>query len=241
MTMCETCGCGVTTDKNPLAVEVLHNLTAANDAEAAHNREHLSRQGTLCLNLMSSPGAGKTALLQQLIARLQPQFKVAVIEGDLETENDAERIRDAGALAYQINTGTACHLDAKQVHHAMHHLPLDAIDILFIENVGNLVCPASFDLGQHKNLVLLACTEGDDKPAKYPVMFRAADEVLISKVDLLPVLDDFDLQRACNYLKQLANPVTCLPISAKTGAGLDSLVETLNQWLADIRESKASA
>jgi hydrogenase nickel incorporation protein HypB len=234
--MCEDCGCSATTADDAVAVEVLQKLTAVNDAHAEHNRKHLTHHGVLCLNLMSSPGAGKTRLLQALITRLQPHFRVAVIEGDLETENDALRIRASGALAYQINTGTACHLDAQQIHHALHQLPLDQIDILFIENVGNLVCPAGFDLGQYKNLVLLACTEGDDKPAKYPVMFRAADEVLISKIDLLPVMEEFNLQRASHYIEQLANPVTCLPVSAKTGEGLSSLMHSLQRWLADVRE-----
>ena len=141
---------------------------------------------------MSSPGSGKTALLEATLVALKNEFTCAVIEGDLETENDAERIRAKGVQAHQIVTGTACHLDAHLVHDALHHMTLDGVDILFIENVGNLVCPASFDLGQHLNVTLLSVTEGDDKPAKYPVMFRAADAMLLTKTDLLAVLDDFD-------------------------------------------------
>ena len=145
---------------------------------------------------MSAPGSGKTALLEKTIAALKDEFSIAVIEGDLETENDAERIRRQGVEAIQISTGSACHLDAHMVHDALHHMQLDSVDLLFIENVGNLVCPASFDLGQHYNITLLSVPEGDDKPAKYPVMFRASDVVLISKSDLLPVLDDFQPDRA---------------------------------------------
>jgi hydrogenase nickel incorporation protein HypB len=161
----------------------------------------------LAVNLMSSPGAGKTSLLEATIEALGDELRIAVIEGDLETENDAERIRAKGVEAIQIATGSACHLDAHMVHDALHRLDLTGVDILFIENVGNLVCPASFDLGQHRNVTLLSVPEGDDKPAKYPVMFRAADLVLLTKADLLPVLDDFDPTRAEGYLRGLASPV----------------------------------
>ncbi len=167
-----------------------------NDHTALHNREHFNSHGVVAINLMSSPGAGKTSLLEASLDALSDRYRIAVIEGDLETENDAQRIRSRGVEAVQITTGSACHLDAHMVHDALHQLKLDDIDILFIENVGNLVCPASFDLGQHHNVMLLSVPEGDDKPAKYPVMFRAADLVMLSKVDLLPVLDDFSPQRA---------------------------------------------
>ena len=204
--MCETCGCNITPGNAHLTrdahgrdgpvVEVLADLLAANDREAAHNRRHFDEHGVLAINLMSSPGSGKTALLEATIDALAPRYRIAVIEGDLETENDARRIRARGVPAVQITTGTACHLDAHLVHRALHDLALAGLDLLFIENVGNLVCPAGFDLGQHCNVTLLSVTEGDDKPSKYPVMFRAADLVVLSKADLLPLLDDFDPGRA---------------------------------------------
>jgi hydrogenase nickel incorporation protein HypB len=157
-----------------------------------------------------------------------------VIEGDLETENDALRIRAKGVPAVQITTGQTCHLDAHMVHDALHALDLEAIDILFIENVGNLVCPASFDLGQHANVTLLSVTEGDDKPAKYPVMFRAADLVLLSKSDLLDVLDDFDPAKAEANLRNLANPAGVLRVSARRP-------ETLAPWFYWLGEKQAAA
>jgi hydrogenase nickel incorporation protein HypB len=228
--MCDTCGCNITPGnehlarrKNPQgqdAITVLKSLLSANDLEAAHNREHFDRHGVLALNLMSSPGSGKTLLLEATIEALKDEFRIAVIEGDLETENDAARIRAKGVPAVQITTGSACHLDAHMVHGALHHLNLENVDILFIENVGNLVCPASFDLGQHRNITLLSVTEGDDKPAKYPVMFRAADLVLLTKTDLLPVLDDFDPAHAEHCLRNLANPAPALRLSAKKKDGL---------------------
>jgi hydrogenase nickel incorporation protein HypB len=241
--MCDTCGCNVTEGNRHLvegdgklartasggeAVSVLKGLLTENDRLAAHNREHFDRHSVLALNLMSSPGSGKTRLLEETVVALGDSLRVAVVEGDLETENDAQRIRDKGVPAIQITTGTACHLDAHMVHDALHELDLDAVDILFIENVGNLVCPASFDLGQHRNVTLLSVTEGDDKPAKYPVMFRAADLMLISKSDLLEVLDDFAPDRAERHLRNLASQAPVLPLSARSGAGMD-------QWLDWLR------
>jgi hydrogenase nickel incorporation protein HypB len=252
--MCDTCGCNVTPGNRHLlapegklyraedgrtAVNVLRSLLAENDREAEHNRAHFDRQGVLALNLMSSPGAGKTALLEATIAALGEELRIAVIEGDLETENDAARIRARGVPAVQIQTGSACHLDAHMVHRALHDLPLGEVDLLFIENVGNLVCPASFDLGQHRNVTLLSVTEGDDKPAKYPVMFRAADLVLLTKTDLLPVLDDFSPERAERHLRELASEAPFLPLSARRGAGLDGWVGWLRAELAAQRERVA--
>ena len=169
----------------------------------------------LAINLMSSPGSGKTSLLEATIDALGDKWNIAVVEGDLETENDANRIRARGVPAVQITTGQACHLDAHMVHDALHELDLDDIDVLFIENVGNLVCPASFDLGHHANVTLLSVTEGDDKPAKYPVMFRAADLVLLSKSDLLDVMDDFDTAKAERHVRELANPAPCITLSVR--------------------------
>ena len=235
--MCETCGCNITPGNEHIArqkgvqgidaITVLNNLLSANDQVAKHNRAHFDEHGVLALNLMSAPGSGKTRLLEATIDALKDEFCIAVIEGDLETENDAARIRARGVPAVQITTGSACHLDAHMVHDALHHIKLADIDILFIENVGNLVCPASFDLGQHRNVTLLSVTEGDDKPAKYPVMFRAADLVLLSKTDLLPAMDDFKPARAEHYLRQLANPAPLLPLSARKRSGLEAWYEWL--------------
>ncbi len=244
--MCDTCGCNVThgnahllkpggrlakTSEGKQSIDVLKGLLSENDHQARHNREHFDRQGVLAINLMSSPGSGKTALLEATLEALKDRYRIAVVEGDLETENDAERIRAKGVAAIQITTGTACHLDAHMVHDALHSLKLPDLDIVFIENVGNLVCPASFDLGQHHNVTLLSVTEGDDKPAKYPVMFRAADLLLLSKTDLLAVLDDFDPGKAEQHLRKLANPAPVMPVSARTGAGLQDWLDWLETRL----------
>ena len=244
--MCDSCGCNITpgnkhlvrdggklsrTEDGKAAVTVLSSLLHENDIQAHHNRAHFDQHGVLAVNLMSSPGAGKTALLEATIDALRNVFRVAVIEGDLETENDALRVRAKGVPAIQITTGSACHLDAHMVHSALHQLSLEGVDIVFIENVGNLVCPASFDLGQHRNVVLLSVTEGDDKPSKYPVMFRAADLVLLTKTDLLAVLDDFDPQRAEKAVRDLANPAPIMPLSARRNRGLESWIGWLRQEL----------
>ena len=241
--MCSTCGCITHHEhshkNNQTSTEttnLLTHLLAENNHQALHNREHFDQHGVLVLNLMSSPGAGKTALLESTIDALKEEFSIAVIEGDLETENDANRIRQKGIPAFQIMTGSACHLDAQLIHQALHHLDLTSLDLLFIENVGNLVCPASFDLGQHRNIVLLSTTEGHDKPIKYPVMFRTADLVLITKMDLLPVLEDFDLQTADNYLRQLANIAPMISVSAKKQQGLDAWFTWLRQQICNQKE-----
>jgi len=248
--MCDSCGCNVTSGNEHLvaagghlattsggheSVEVLKGLLDANDHQAAHNREHFERHNVLAVNLMSSPGAGKTALLEATIEALGDELRVAVVEGDLETENDAERIRKKGVPAVQISTGSACHLDAHMVHTALHDLDLDGIDVVFIENVGNLVCPASFDLGQHLNVTLLSTPEGHDKPSKYPVMFRAADIVVITKADLLQVLDDFDPEYATSCLRQLASQAPVLEISARSGAGVVEWTDWIRNELSNVR------
>jgi hydrogenase nickel incorporation protein HypB len=189
---------------------------------------------------MSSPGAGKTSLLEATIRALGARLSVAVIEGDLETENDARRIRAAGAPAVQITTGNACHLDANMVHAALHKLDLHSIDVLFIENVGNLVCPAAFDLGQHRNVVLLSVTEGDDKPEKYPVMFRTADLMAITKLDLMAAVGDFDPAVAKTHFRELANPATVLEISARSGNGMDAWIDWLIREAASRRRSRSA-
>ena len=242
--MCDTCGCNIThaneslirpggklekTESGRQAVTVLRSLLEENDHTAKHNREHFDHHNVLAINLMSSPGAGKTALLEATIQQLGGGLRIAVIEGDLETENDAERIRQHGVTAIQITTGSACHLDAHMIHQALHNLDLDKFDIVFIENVGNLVCPASFDLGHHLSVILLSVPEGDDKPAKYPVMFRAADLVLISKSDLLPVLDDFKIENARRYLRDIASTAPVAELSAKDKSGIPYWLDWIKQ------------
>ena len=245
--MCDTCGCNIThgnenlirpggklekTESGKEAVTVLHSLLHENDHTAQHNRQHFDQHNVLAINLMSSPGAGKTSLLEATIQQLDADIRIAVIEGDLETENDAERIRKHGVKAIQIATGSACHLDAHMIHQALHNLDLSQFDIVFIENVGNLVCPASFDLGQHQNVTLLSVPEGDDKPAKYPVMFRTADLVMISKCDLLPVLDDFKPDNAKRYLRDIASTAPVIELSSKNKAGMSLWLDWINEQIA---------
>ena len=251
--MCRDCGCslGPSVARAPFAaqpaaprghvesVEVITAILDANDRVAAHNRAHFDAQGVLAVNLMSSPGSGKTALLEATIRALDGELRIAVIEGDLATENDAARIRACGVPAVQITTGNACHLDAQMVHDALHELPLAGLDLLFVENVGNLVCPASFDLGAHRNVTLLSVTEGDDKPAKYPVMFRAGDLTLITKVDLLPHLDDFSVGRARESLRQVGFAGGVLEVSRRGGEGLAAWLDWLRAEVAARRTAAA--
>jgi len=247
--MCETCGCAINTEKDSAghssvttdspareSVQVLREMLQINDDQARQNRAQFDKAGVLAINLMSAPGAGKTSLLEATGKRLNPSVRFAVIVGDLETERDAKRLRKQGISALQITTGNACHLDAQMVHHALHEFNLEDLDLLFIENVGNLVCPANFDLGHHLNVALLSVPEGDDKPAKYPVMFRAADLVLLSKADLLGLMPEFDPLRARAYLQDLATPADILPVSARTTDGLDRWIK----WLEESLTTKAS-
>jgi len=211
--MCTECGCsigGTETNGHSHTHEHLHNNPQLNDTktisvikkildknnhEAEHNRRHLEKNGVLGINLMSSPGSGKTTLIEYLAD--VADFKFSVIEGDLETNKDADRLKSKGIEAIQIQTGSACHLDAFMVHKGLHNISLDNIDICFVENVGNLVCPASYDVGTHLNIVLVSVPEGEDKIAKYPVMFRHADLILITKTDLLPYFTyDIESQKA---------------------------------------------
>jgi hydrogenase nickel incorporation protein HypB len=250
--MCRDCGCslGPAAQRAPFAaapsvpgktatIEVITAILGENDRVAAHNREHFDQHGVLALNLMSSPGAGKTALLEATIRALDGRLKVAVVEGDLATENDAARIRACGVPAVQITTGNACHLDAQMVHDALHDLPLAGLDVLFIENVGNLVCPASFDLGQHRNITLLSVPEGDDKPAKYPVMFRAADLSLITKTDLLPYLTEFSVARAHEALRQIGYGGTTIELTNRGGDGFAAWLAWLEREVAAQRARAA--
>jgi hydrogenase nickel incorporation protein HypB len=211
----------------PEHVPVVKPLLERNNSQARHNRAHFDDHGVLAINLMSAPGSGKTSLLEATLRALRGQVRCAVIEGDLETDNDAARIRRLGVPAVQITTGSACHLDARMVHRALHDLELEGLGLLFVENVGNLVCPASFALGTHRDVVLVSVTEGDDKPAKYPVMFRHADLVLVSKADLLPVLDDFDVAKVVRGIRALGNPAPVTAISARSGEGMAAWLEWL--------------
>lgn len=205
-------------------LQIEMDVLSKNNQLAAHNREHFDADQILALNLVSSPGSGKTTLLTSTLHLLREQVPCAVIEGDQQTTNDAERIRATGVPAIQVNTGKGCHLDAQMVHDAMHRLQLPAHSLLFIENVGNLVCPAGFDLGERHKIAVLSVTEGEDKPLKYPHMFAAASLMIINKIDLLPYLD-FDLE-ACVANARRVNPhIEVIALSARTGEGMEA-------WLA---------
>lgn len=193
-------------------ISVIQKILDKNDHEAANNRAHLDENRVLGINLMSSPGSGKTTLLEHLIDVVD--FKFGVVEGDLETNRDADRLKAKGIVAEQIQTGSACHLDAFMVHKGLHHMPLKDIDVCFVENVGNLVCPASYDVGTHLNIVLVSIPEGEDKVAKYPVMFRQADLVLFTKVDLLPYFE-YDLEKEKAEARRIKPNVDILEVSTK--------------------------
>ena len=222
--MCDTCGCG---DHEIVAVNVHERILAGNDRTAAHNREHFRTAGVVAVNLMGSPGAGKTAVLEATARHLGDQ-RLGALAGDLATEHDATRLRRAGVTAESITTGSTCHLDAAMVHRALHHFAWRALDYLFIENVGNLVCPAIYDLGQEANVVVLSVTEGEDKPLKYPVMFRCADLVLITKIDLLPHLPHVDLDTIAANLSRVMPQPRYFTMSARSGEGVGQWID----WLA---------
>jgi hydrogenase nickel incorporation protein HypB len=229
--MCDTCGCG---DHEIVAVDVHERILAGNERTAAHNRDHFHKAGVTAVNLMGSPGAGKTAVLEAT-ARHLAEKRLGALAGDLATENDAIRLRDAGVAAESITTGSTCHLDAAMVHRALHHFPWRALDYLFIENVGNLVCPAIYDLGQHANVVALSVTEGEDKPLKYPVMFRVADLVLITKADLLAHLPHVQPEAIVANLARVMPQPRFLAVSALTGEGIAEWAA----WLTALRPTAA--
>ena len=200
------------------------NLLHANQTGADHNREHFDEWGITCLNLMSSPGAGKTVLLEKTLEALQNQLKIAVIEGDMTTELDADRLRKYGVPVIAINTGRSCHLDSRMVaggiHQLKEHYDPQQLDLVFVENVGNLVCPAEFEVGEHAKVALLSITEGEDKPLKYPIMFQEADCLLVTKLDLAPYLE-IDLKKLENNVRSMNPSVKIIFLSAKTGEGLN--------------------
>ena len=215
-------------------LEIERGVLAKNDGFARENRERFREKGVLALNLVSSPGSGKTTLLVETIRRLQGNLPIAVIEGDQQTTFDADRIRETGVPALQINTGKGCHLDARMVGQAAERLGLPEGGLLLIENVGNLVCPSGFDLGEAHKVVILSVTEGEDKPLKYPDMFAAASLMLLNKVDLLPHLS-FDVDRCLGYAKRVKPGIQVLHTSAATGAGLDGWLEWIAAERAKIR------
>jgi hydrogenase nickel incorporation protein HypB len=228
-------------------VRVEQDILAKNDAYAATNRNYFREHGIFALNLVSSPGSGKTSLLVRTIDALQGRYPICVIEGDQQTSRDADRIRATGAPAIQINTGRGCHLDALMVGHALEQLRPEENSLMLIENVGNLVCPASFDLGEAHKVAVLSVTEGEDKPLKYPDMFAAADLMLLNKSDLLAHLD-FDVAFAIDAARQ-ANPgIRTIVLSARTGEGMDEWLDWLDAQLgiaalrgAEIAESRIAA
>ncbi len=218
-------------------VQIERDILAKNDAFAAANRKRLAEQGIFALNLVSSPGSGKTTLLCRTIDALRTRFPIAVIEGDQQTSHDAERIRATGVPALQINTGKGCHLDAAMVGRALQKLAPADESLLFIENVGNLVCPAAFDLGEAHKVAILSVTEGEDKPLKYPDMFRAAQLMLVNKVDLLPYVS-FDLERAVEHARRVNPGLRVICVSATTGEGFDDWLAWLEHGLAAQRAQK---
>jgi len=204
------------------------NILSQNNLLAQLNRRFLEGRYVLCLNLVSSPGSGKTTILEKTIKALLPTRQIFVIEGDQQTSNDAKRIESAGAPALQINTGTGCHLDANMIQLALKKMEVASGSVLFIENVGNLVCPAMFDLGEQKRVVVISVTEGDDKPIKYPYMFQSSDLCIINKTDLLPYVD-FDMEKTTAYARQLNPKLEIIALSAKTGEGMQEWIEWIGR------------
>lgn len=220
-----------------MEIPVVRNVLEANDRIAARLRADFAARGVLALNLISSPGSGKTSLLERTLRDLAPELRMAVIEGDLQTDNDARRVASTGARAVQINTDGGCHLDAGMVGEALDALGSDPVDVLFIENVGNLVCPVDFDCGEDAKVALLSVTEGDDKPEKYPQLFHLAKAMLINKIDLLPYVD-FSLDKARSHATRLNPDLAVMEISCRAGTGLDAWYD----WLrAGARAKKEQA
>ena len=220
-----------------MIIDINQRILSAHEAKTAQNKQMLAAKQIATINLMGSPGAGKTSLLESVMALLSPTLRVAVIEGDLFTTKDAERVAALGIPAVQINTRGACHLDGSMMEGALGQLDLDGIDLLIIENIGNLVCPAEFDLGEDFRLCLLSVTEGEDKISKYPLMFKDANAVVLNKVDLLPYVD-FDREQFYQDLTLLNPKATILELSCRTTAGLTELADWIKQCVAAKRQEK---
>lgn len=216
-----------------MKVDVVRNILEANDAVAAELNADLTARGILSLNLMSSPGSGKTTLLERTLTDLKHEFSMAVIEGDCQTENDARRVAATGARAVQINTAGGCHLDSAMVRDAAASMGLDGIDILVVENVGNLVCPAEFSVGEDYKVTILSVTEGDDKPEKYPFIFAESKVMILNKVDLLPYVN-FSVERASAFARSVNKDIEIFTLSATTGQGMDAWYD----WLRRERAKK---
>jgi len=212
-------------------IELEQDILSKNNQQASHNRDHFRQQHIVAFNLVSSPGSGKTSLLERTLIDLQSQYKFYVIEGDQQTMNDANRIARTGVEAVQVNTGKGCHLDAAMIHRALHELNPQDDAILFIENVGNLVCPALFDLGEHSRIAIISVTEGDDKPLKYPDMFASSQLCIINKIDLLPYVN-FNVDRAKEYARRANPQLEFINLSATTGQGRDSWYQWLQRQMA---------
>jgi len=217
---------------------IKEDILGANTELAGRNRERLDKGGILTVNIMSSPGAGKTSLVLQTIARMKTGIKLAVIEGDIASSVDADKVNQRGVPVVQINTDGGCHLDANMIENALDNLPLENIDLLLIENVGNLVCPAEFALGEHMKVMLLSTPEGDDKPYKYPLMFTETDVVLVNKVDLLPYLD-FNIDSFNKTVTGLNPDVKIFPVSCKTGEGLDVWLSWLEGEIKKVKNQQS--
>lgn len=233
--MCGDCGCNVidnSVNTKTLGYEIAigQGILSKNDRLAEQNRNYFKSQGITVLNLLSSPGSGKTALIERILQDNANKFKIGVIVGDLATDNDARRLQSRCPQTIQITTGNACHLEANMVIRAANKLDLANLDLLIIENVGNLVCPAAYDLGEDLRIVLLSVTEGEDKPLKYPIMFKSAGVVIINKIDLAAAVE-FDRDRAISNIQQIAPQVQILEVSAKTGRGINSLSAYLSTWV----------
>jgi hydrogenase nickel incorporation protein HypB len=211
-----------------MQIKVIRKILEANDRISDQLKQLFREKGILVINLMSSPGAGKTTLLEKTLSDLKKEFNMAVIEGDLQTSNDAERIAATGAQVIQINTEGGCHLDGSMVLEAVNQMELDNVDILFVENVGNLVCPAEFSVGEDYKVTILSVVEGDDKPQKYPLIFAESQVMLLNKTDLLPYVD-FNMEKASNFARSLKSEIDIYPISAKTGEGIEHWYDWLRK------------
>ena len=223
--------------KDYKVIEVKRSIFEDNDADAGKLREELKQEGTFLLNLMSSPGAGKTTTLKRTIAMLNGEMKIGIMEADIDSEVDAQAITETGVRAIQIHTGAMCHLDADMTRQGIHEFGTQDLDFVVLENVGNLVCPAEFDTGSTKNAMILSVPEGDDKPLKYPLMFTISDVVLINKCDTLSVFDDFDTEAVKERILKLNPNAKVIFVSAKTGEGFDEWADWIRQEVHEYKNS----